>query len=481
MPRNTFGAASGGTFVEQQWDTPMDSTLSRLIRIATRAGIVVAVLVVGILVFLALKYTAPKPATTDPDQSLPRAVVLTAAEVPVQRRWQGYGTARAVSSANVPARVTATVVEIPDDIDDGAPVSKGQLLVRLDDSDFRRQFEIAQQNLVDLASQLAIMDIEQKRLAERLDLETKDLALARTDLERVESLVDRSVSNPRELDAAKRSLIAAQRTHLLTVEMLDKLPPRRQQLIAQQKSLQSSADLAEQSLDRCRIVSPLDGVLQSVDVEVGENVVSGQSIARVVDLRRIELPLRLPASARADVAIGNIVLLTATNQTKLAWQARVSRIAPEDDVSTRTATVFVQVDQPDAAAKLANSGDTTELLSPGVFLAGVVTSDRTQNRWVLPRRSVRNGRIFVVEGNKVYSREAKVDFLIEARLPSFGLDDDQWAVLDTAVSTLQAGDLVLVNASASVQDGDQVEPVPGAASQTASRLSGPARTEESRP
>ena len=202
---------------------PMNSTSSRLIKIATRAGIVVAVLVVGILVFFALKYTAPKPATTDPDQSLPRAVVLTAAEVPVQRRWQGYGTARAIDSANVPARVTATVVEIPDAVEDGTPVARGQLLARLDDSDFRRQFEIAQQNLVELASQLAIIDIEQKRFSERLELETKDLALARTELERVESLIDRSVSNPRELDAAKRSLIAAERTRLLTAEMLDKL------------------------------------------------------------------------------------------------------------------------------------------------------------------------------------------------------------------------------------------------------------------
>ena len=459
----------------------MNSTPQRLIKIATRTGIAMAVLVVAVLVFLALKYTAPKPATVDSDQSLPRAVVVAAAKVPVQRRWQGYGTARAINSANVPARVTATVVEIPNAVDDGAPVAKGQLLVRLDDSDFRRQFEIAQQNLAELVSQLAIMDIEQKRLAERLELETKDMALARTELERVESLIDRSVSNPRELDGAKRSLIAAQRTHLLTVEMLDKLAPRRRQLIAQQKALQSSADLAKQSLDRCEIVSPLDGVLQSVDVEVGENVVSGQRVARVVDLRRIELPLRLPASARADVAVGNIVLLKATNQTNLSWQARVSRIAPEDDASTRTATVFVEVDQSDAVAKPADNSDATGLLAPGVFLAGVVTSDLAQDRWVLPRRSVRSGRIFVVEGNKVYSRQARVDFLIEGLMPSFGLSDDQWAVLETDASMLHAGELVLVNAAASVQDGDQVEPVLGTAARTASRLTGPASDEESRP
>ena len=459
----------------------MNPTPRPLVKITTRVVTIVAVLGFAVTVFAVLKYTKPKPQMVDPGQTLPRVAVLAAARAPVQRQWEGYGSAEAIDSANVPARVTATVVHVPEGIDDGAPVTAGQLLVKLDDSDFRRQSEIAQQSLEELASQLALLEIERNRLAERLELETRDVALAKNELDSVASLVEGGAKKPRELDHAKRSHIAAQRTRLLTAEMIDKLAPRRQQLEAQRSSLQSSARLAGQNLERCSIVSPLDGILQSVDLEVGENVVNGQRVARVVDLRRVELPLRLPASARADVAVGNSVVLSSTNQTRTKWSARVSRIAPEDDASTRTVTVFVEVDQSEAVSKLTNNGGAAGLLAPGMFLSGIVTSDRVQDRWVVPRRAVRSGRVLVVEGKTIHSRQVQVDFLMEADIPSFGLADSQWVVLDSDASELSEGDLVLLNASTSLLDGAEAEPVLRSGSATASRLTGPASVKESIP
>ena len=458
----------------------MNPTPRPLVKIATRIAVIVAVLGFAIAVFLVLKYTKPKAQMVDRGQALPRVAVLAAAKAPVQRQWEGYGSAEAIDSANVPARVTATVVHVPEGIEDGAPVTARQLLVRLDDSDFQRQSEIAEQNLAEIASQLALIEIEQGSLTQQLKLKTEDVTLARNEVEQVKSLRG-SARTSRELDHAERALLAAQLTRLLTAEMIDKLAPRRQQIEAQRSRLQSSARLARQNLERCDIVSPLDGILQSVDAEVGENVVTGQRVARVVDLRRVELPLRLPASARADVAVGNSVVLSSTNQARTSWSARVSRIAPEDDASTRTVTVFVEVDQSEAVAKLTDNGNAAGLLAPGMFLSGVVTSDRVQDRWVVPRRAVRSGRVLVVEGKRIHSRQVQVDFLMEAEIPSFGLADNQWVVLDSDASELRDGDLVLVNASTSLLDGAEAEPVLQSESATASRLTGPASVKESSP
>ena len=463
----------------------MDPTWRRLIKTSTRSLVALGVLVSAALVYYLLARSASQPALADPDAALPRVVVLAAKRMPVQRQWQGYGTAEASDSANVPARVTATVVQVPEAVADGMPVTRGQLLVKLDDSDFSRQVEIARQNLLELAGSMALLEIERKRLAERLELYTQDVALAQSELDRVTDLKAQNVSSSREIDHAQRSLIAARSTHLLTAELLEKIEPQRLRLQAQQEALRSSAQLAEQNLQRCSIVSPLDGVLQSVDVEVGENVVPGQRVARVVDLRRVELPLRLPTAARVDVAVGDQVILTATNQTGLTWSARLSRIAPEDDAATRTITVFVEVDQSQAVARWAedSDGDQPNLLTPGMFVAGVVTSGRAQQRWVVPRRSVRDGRLFLVAGNMIRSRQVRIDFLFEGDLPGFGLADDQWAVLDAdpGAEALADGDLVLVNASTSVLEGDRVEPALRASAQTAARLASPQPVGEGAP
>ncbi|MEJ1990843.1 MAG: biotin/lipoyl-binding protein, partial [Maritimibacter sp.] len=51
----------------------------------------------------------------------------------VREIFVGYGTARAQTSVIVAAEVGGRVVEMPDAIDDGARVSTGDLIVRLDD------------------------------------------------------------------------------------------------------------------------------------------------------------------------------------------------------------------------------------------------------------------------------------------------------------------------------------------------------------
>ncbi|MEE9211050.1 MAG: HlyD family efflux transporter periplasmic adaptor subunit [Phycisphaeraceae bacterium] len=430
----------------------------RLLAITTRATVAVAVLVVAVAIYVVLVRTAPKEQPTNLTGLRPQVAVFQAKQVPVSQQWRGYGTVEAMDSADVPARVTATVERIADGILAGKPVHKDQLLVKLDESDFLRQVEMVEQTLADLDAQLALVEVERRRLTERLQLESDDVQLAKNELNRQEQIFRRGAGNQQGLDRAKRAVIDAERTRLITAETLDKVVPRRAQLEAQRAGQRSSLQLARQNLQRCSIVSPIDGVLQTVDVEVGEQISNGQRIARVVNLNRIEVPLRLPAAARAEVAIGDRVTLTATNQTGLVGSARVSRIAPEDDPATRTVTVFLEVDQHEAAASY-GTGHGPALLTPGTFVAGVLTSDRSQIRWVVPRRAVRSGRILLVQDAVVHSRPVRVDYVLEGEIQGFGLPDDQWAVLDENPAGLSEGELVVINASSSVSDGEVVEPV----------------------
>lgn len=427
-----------------------------------RAMIVFAILAVGFGVFTLLVRTKPKAAPKDQQVAPPNVLVFEARRTPVQRQWRGFATVQAVDSADIPARVSAVVANLSQGADAGAVVKAGQLLVELDPSDFHRQVEIAQQGLTALAAQLNMLSVEQVRLHAQLALEKHDVALAQDELKRRRILELNNAATRKDIDDATRALILAQRNELAVQEDLDKHQFREAQLQAQIASQQASLKLAEQDLQRTRITSPIDGVLQSVDVELGEEVRPGMRLARVVNMAKLEAPLRLPASARSQIALDDQAVLSASGQSGLICQAPVKRIAPENDPATRTITVYVEINQ----AEMSNPNEQGfSHLAPGMFVTGTLTSQRSQMRWIVPRRSVRNGRIHLIRDGVMTSRAIKSAFSLEQRFEQFGLPDDQWIALQQTPDDLQPGDLIVVNATASLADGDGATPVIASAPQ----------------
>lgn len=428
----------------------------RLIAMTTRGAVLVGLLALGFGGFWWLWWMQPEPQRRGPVRDEPQVVVFEAQRVPVSRQWYGYGTARARDAANVPARVTATVERIPDEIEPGYRVERGQLLMELDASDFREELDAAEQRIAELEAQLARLDVQQESLRQRLELEREDVETARRELDRAQELARSDVATQQDVDRARRELIVAQRARLSTSEALDQIPAQRRSLEAQRAGQRAIASQARLNVERTRISSPLDGVLEAVDVEPGENVAGGSRVARVVSLRRIEVPVRLPASARLGMGVGDPVEMRAADGSERRWWARVSRIAPIDDDRTRTVTVYVELHQSEGTQPNYSGA---ELLTPGMFIEAVVNSQHTQRRWVVPRRAIREGAIRLVDEVRVVSRAVRIAWAFEGRVPALGLEDErQWAVL-VDDEALTPGRLVLVSAADGVLDGERVEPV----------------------
>jgi RND family efflux transporter MFP subunit len=356
-----------------------------------------------------------------------------------------------MNQGDIPARVTATVIEMPPGIDAGAHVAAGQVIARLDDADFARQVEISTQVIADLESQLNRLAIEETSWTERVKLVTEDVALVQAEFNRVKDAAERGAAKQREVDLARQALIAVIRAEVAAKEEFDKIPARRTSLQAQKTAQEAQLRLARQNLERCTIASPINGILEAVDVELGENALVGTRIARVVSIAHIEIPIQLPAGARSDIALGDEVLIHATGASVQSWHAALTRISPEDDAATRTLTVFAEVhQQPDADASM---------LAPGSFVRAIVTARDAQPRWVVPRRSLQGDRILLVRDGRVLGRNVRVDFSLEAEFPQFGVPDRHWIVL---LDQLASGDQVVLNATRSLIDGSPAHAVPAA-------------------
>ena len=412
-----------------------------------RAGITVALIIVALVLFNLLTASKPVVKTTDPSAQQQRVNVFVTQPVNVQRQWTGYGTAEATHTANVPARVTATVDDIPGAILEGVPVTRGQLLVQLDETDYANQLDIAKQNLAAVEARLAELDTLQASLKDQVDVLERDLALAEDDLKRVRELFDKKASNQKDLDAAERSALSTKRSLLTVKESLTSIGPRRQQFQAERAGLKTAVDTAETNLQRCAIKSPIDGTLQTVDVEVGESVTPGQRVARVVSLDQVEVPLSMAASARSYISKGDSVTLSSTADSSLTWRARVDRVTPEDDPQTRTFLAYVRVTE---------NQDGRADLAPGVFVSGVVHVTDPEPRLVVPRRSIRTERVMLVKDGMIKSSRVEEDYALEGELPELGLPDNQWAVIESGID---AGDQVVLNPTRSLSDGQKVQAV----------------------
>ncbi len=426
------------------------------VSILVRAGVAVVIVVVALVIYEALYATRPRPEVVDEKVGLSRVKVYEVQPTAINRQWRGYGTAAAMDAADVPAEVTAIVAARPEGLRPGAMVKKGQLLLELDAQDLQRRLTTAQAQQTEIEARLSQLASEQGFLERRVKLENQEVAIATSELERVQKLRDTQAVNPRDLEQVKKLLIAAERSQLATEQALDAVRETQKSLDAQQDAQKQAVAQARRDLERTKIISPIDGVLASFDADVGEQVVAGRRVARVVNLQRIETPIRLPASARLEVKTGDSVTLHSTGQAECEWTANIARLSPVDDEASRTFTVYAELRQPSDPAAIR--------LAPGQFVEGVITTggangDADANApmmTLVPRSAIEADRIWLVENGKVRSHPAKVAFALERAMSSTGLEVREWSVLE---ENLPAGTQVIINPPRALAEGQLVEVV----------------------
>ena len=426
-------------------------TLALLFR--TAVGIALLAGACGLTAYLIA--TKPQVSKSGLETQPIRVQVIRVKPVDVARLWRGYGTTQAKETADIPARVGATVIEIPSEIEAGHVVKAGQVIAKLDDSDFNFALNAAEKRIVEADALIDQLDVEKKRLQERQSIEQRDTELARAEYQRQVARYEQGSASQTDVDRAQRVLLNAERALLTTDQQLDAIAPRRAGLEAAKGVAAADRDTAKTNLKRTVITSPIDGVISQLDIEVGENLAPGARIARVVDPRQIELPLQLPASARNYITTGNPVTITTRGHPDDCppWGAKVSRIGPVDS-PRRTFTVYAEVDQSQVSLQSFAEGGGPYKLAAGAFTLARLDTAEPEKRVILPARSIQEGRVRLVQSDTVVSQPVEVAFELEGSFKQLGVPDTQWVVLKNPLPT---GSLVILSASMTILDGQPVE------------------------
>ena len=372
----------------------------------------------------------------EPESTVPIRPPLIVSAIRVEPRTivepiLGFGTARSDRHARISTQVVGEIVELGQDVQEGAGVDKGQVLVRIDDREYQAQLKRAKSALDSDQAQLEQLDKEETNLQRLIDIAEDELEIAEREYDRVRDLIERSSANPREFDAALGDLQRARRILQTLENQKAVLPDRKAAQRATCELRRAEVALAELNVERCTILAPFDGRLNKVQAQIGERVAPGDPLCTLVDPMLIEVPIELPISVRGSLDVDAECELMIESLPGVRWTGRIKRIAPVASEATRSFKVFVEID----------NRHQPQLLMPGAFVRAKIGGLTFENATVIPRGSIENGRVFVYSDGAAVPRDVTVVRHL--------LDE-------TIVKGLEPGELVITSNLDSLKDNTAV-------------------------
>jgi len=249
------------------------------------------------------------------------------------------GTVNPVTTVLVGTQVSGTIKNIY--VDFNSPVKKGQLIARIDPALFEAQVNQARANLFAAKANLEKAEatlVDTKRTMERnKELLAKNL-IAQSDLDTAET----------NYETAKASVSAAKSQ------------------VAQNEAALSSA---ETNLFYTKIESPVDGIVVSRNVDVGQTVAASFqtptlfSIAQ--DLTKMQIDTNVAEADIGNVRVGQDVEFTVDAYSDITFKGRVWQVrnAPITVQNVVTYDVVIQVANPELKLKPGMTANVSIIIS----------------------------------------------------------------------------------------------------------------------
>lgn len=258
------------------------------------------------------------------------------------------GTLRAVNQSSIQAQVTATVTQVYVQV--GQSVSKGQVLVRLNNQDNAARLAQAQANLAATQAQAS---------------------LAKNMMQRKKRLLDQGFISKVEYEQA----------HVDYQAQLENVHAQ-----------QANVNIAQKAEREGTIYSPISGVITQRQVDAGQTVAAGQTLFEIVDPSQLEIQAKLPSDMQAALKVGQRIEYTIQgNPAQLT--AVLSRISPIADPASRQIEFF------------AKPNETINSLSIGAFVEGNILASAQVSGQLIPLDVIQNIKdkpyVWVIRQNKI--------------------------------------------------------------------------------
>jgi RND family efflux transporter MFP subunit len=227
--------------------------------------------------------------------------ILTADLREITQGLSVSGTVKALNYAVIKARVAGEVKEIL--VREGDAVKAGQVLARIDPTEYQRRWTQAQEQAMAAKAQMEI---------------------AQRQWDTNKALVNQGFISKAAMDNSLASFQGA---------------------VATQKAALAGADVARKALDDATLVAPFSGVIAVRSAQVGERVGIDAKVLELVDLSQLEVEVPVSPSESLDVRIGQVATFQLEDRQEKVT-AKVKRISPSAQTGTRSVMIYLALDKP---------------------------------------------------------------------------------------------------------------------------------------
>lgn len=373
------------------------------------------------------------------------APTLEARFSPVERRdvtatISAPGRVRAVSSVDLSAEVPGRVVELK--VEEGDSVQAGDLLLRLDDNQYKSRVEQADAALRSARANLALSEAR--------------LEKTKSDLDRLQAMSEKDLASAQAVEQA----VTDHRVQFAEVES------RRQEVARQEAALSDARDNLEKTVYR----APVSGVISRLNVDQGEIVITGTMnnpgtvILTIADLSRMEVEAEVDETDVVYVRSGQRSTITVDAIPDTTFGGTVSSVGNSGRVRGGGGTdeiinfeVIVGFDRSDPRLK---PGMTADIEVQTRTHAGVLAVP-IQALVARSRGRIDDDRKAALrrEKGKSKSKEAVADTAAVSRPDSLDQEDrDKWRKeVVEGVYKVQDGKTVFVEVEAGIADETHIE------------------------
>ncbi len=339
--------------------------------------LIIPPLLVGLAVFVILARDGGGPGPEPPVERATTVRSITVPAVDMVPRALGYGHIQPGRVWEAVAEVSGRIVEKHPRLESGYLMAAGDVILRIDPTDYRIAVDNAGARIRAAEAQLAELAVREENTVRSLEIERRSLELAQKDYERKRTLAQRGSISQAAVDESERLVLTRRQAVQAQQNALALVPEEREILEANLALFKAELVQAQRNLDRTEIVAPFDGRVAGVNVEETQFAGAGQILAVIDGVDVAEVAAQIPPDrmrnllsavelSGRDISPENVgavfeklgvsaVVRLVTGDWEVEWEARFTRIRETVDPVTRTIGVVVSVDEPYRLAEVGPS------------------------------------------------------------------------------------------------------------------------------
>ena len=245
-------------------------------------------------------------------------------------------------------KVQGRLMELP--IEEGQLVKAGDLIAKLDQSDYRQQVVIDEATLNNREAELKLAlsgnRIQEKKSAEQSVVDAQAaLELNTTDFQRYQALYEKDEVSAQIRDSAASNLKRAQATYERARQNYDMVMEgvRKEQIAINQASVHTarqSLELSNIRLGYTSLLAPTSGVALVRHAEVGEFMAPGTPVVTIADLDHLWMRGYISETDLAKVKLGQPARVKCDTYPGKLYKGRVSFISSQAEFTPKSVETY---------------------------------------------------------------------------------------------------------------------------------------------